>query len=482
MNASDSTDRAVVIGASIAGLLAARVLAGHFAEVCVLERDELPDAALPRKGTPQAAHPHGLLARGRMAMESLFPGFTDALVAQGALVGDLGLDVAFDADHQRFARTDTGLAGMAASRLAIESELRRRTRALPQVRMIAGTDVHEPVHDPESGRVSGVCHAPSRRESDVAVLPAALVVDCTGRGSHSPTWLGRWGYAPPREERVKIDLCYTSAYFARDGQERPRTVALIGAATPGLPRPSVMIAQEPDAAGRARWVLGVGGYAGDHPEASIEGMRSRARDIGSPELVDITSRAELMGKVMNYRFAHSQRRHYEDLRRFPAGYLVLGDAIASFNPIYGQGMTVAACEALALDEVLKHGRENLAQRFFRAASRVVDVPWQLAVGADLALPNVPGPRPLPVRIVNAYIGRLRRAAVRDPVVARAFLQVIHMVAKPPSLFAPGVAWRVALRGGRTEPVSRSRLAVRNNTRERGYPGRSAARDEPTARS
>jgi hypothetical protein len=110
-------------------------------------------------------------------------------------------------------------------------------------------------------------------------------------------------------------------------------------------------------------------------------------------------------------------------------------------------MTVAACEALALDEVLKRGRENLAPRFFRAASKVVDVPWQLAVGSDLALPSVPGPRPLPVRIVNAYVGRLFRAAAREPVVAKAFLLVIHLVAPPSSLFAPRIVWRVLLHGG-----------------------------------
>ena len=455
--------RAVVIGASIAGLMAARVLSEHFAEVCVLERDALPEDAAPRKGTPQAIHPHGLLARGREVMEQLFPGFTEALVAQGALTGDVGLDVAFDADAKRLARPRTGCLGVLAGRLAIEAELRRRTRALPGVRMITGVDVREPVYEPAAGRVTGVRYGRCSPAADSRTLTADLVLDCSGRGSHSPGWLDAWGYEPPAEERVKIDLSYTSAYFARDSRERPLTAGVISTATPGLPRPAVLLAQEPGADGRPRWVAGVGGYAGDHPEALIEGMRTRAREIGGAEIIDLAERGELLGPVMRYRFPHSQRRHFERLSRFPGGFLVMGDALASFNPIYGQGMTVAACEALALREALKAGLHGLAPRFFKAASKVIDIPWQLAVGGDLALPVVPGPRPLPVRIVNAYIGRLYRAAVRDAAVAGAFLRVVHLIDKPPSLFAPRVLWRVMLRGGRrpgADAVARVELAAR----------------------
>jgi hypothetical protein len=217
---------------------------------------------------------------------------------------------------------------------------------------------------------------------------------------------------------------------------------VIATATPALPRPAVLIAQEPDAQGRKRWVVGVGGYQGDHAEPTPEGLRERAVAIGSPEIASLATHGERIGPVMRYHFPYSVRRHYEKLKRFPEGYLVLGDALTSFNPIYGQGMTVAACQALALRDALRAGEVALHRRFFRAAAKVVDIPWQLAVGNDLALPCVPGPRPLPVRIVNAYVARLYRAAVHDPVVAAAFLKVVHLVARPESLFAPGIAWRV----------------------------------------
>jgi flavin-dependent dehydrogenase len=263
--------RAIVLGASIAGLLTARVLCERFAEVVLLERDELPDRPAPRKGTPHAVHPHGLLARGREILERLFPGFSDALIEQGALAGDVAADVAVDANGQRFAQGKSGLMALAVSRLAVEAELRRRVRALPGIRLVAGVDVRAPIHDSSDGRVTAVrycCRADAQHEQ---LLSAALVVDCTGRGSKSPVWLRDWGYEQVPEERVVIGLCYTSVYFRRDASVRPPLAAIIGAATPRLPRPYGLIAQEPDETGNARWVAAVGGYAGDHvePAASV---------------------------------------------------------------------------------------------------------------------------------------------------------------------------------------------------------------------
>lgn len=445
---SSSTARpgAVVLGASLAGLLAARVLADRFGSVVLLERDELPDAAAPRKGTPHAVHPHGLLARGRQVLEELFPGFTDALVAQGALLGDLQADVAFDAGRQRFATGTAGHPALAASRLAIEAELRRRVRALPGVRLVTGVQVLAPRH--EQGRV--VAARFSGGDGTVQELPARLVVDCTGRGSHAPRWLRDWGYDAPAEDRVEIGIAYSSACFARTGAcgigaGAITKVAAFGAVTNQQPRPGVVLAQEPGADGVPRWMVAVGGFRGDHPGATLQALRERAADIGSPELLAITHHAELIGEVMRYQMPHSLRRRYERLTRLPQGLLVLGDATTSFNPIYGQGMTVAACQALALREQLARGgadRPGLSRRYFRAAARAVDVPWQLAVGGDLSIDRVPGPRPLPLRLVNRYVGRIQRVAPHDPVVSLAFQRVVHMLDRPSALFAPRLLWRV----------------------------------------
>lgn len=443
--------RAVILGASMAGLLAARVLSEHFDDVVLLERDELPATAAPRKGTPQAIHPHGLLARGLQVLEQLFPGFADAMVARGGLLGDMLADVAFDAGRQRFAPTRAHRLALCASRLAIEAELRQRVLARPGVRALTGVDVLPPLH--QGGRVVA---ARFRDAGDAGaapeqVLQAELVVDCTGRGSRAPQWLQAWGYDAPLEERVDIGICYTSACFGRAGAcaigAGLDKVAAFGAVTNEQPHPGVLLAQEPDAQGRPRWTAAVGGFAGDHVPASLQAMRERALVIGSPELVKVTHEAELLGEVIRYRMPHSQRRRYERQQRLPAAFLVMGDAITSFNPIYGQGMTVAACEALVLRQHLQAGGLPHPRAFFRDVAKVVDIPWQLAVGGDLAIDSVPGHRPLPLRIVNAYVARILRAAPRDAVVSAAFQTVVHMVKPPSSLFAPAVLLRVMLKGG-----------------------------------
>jgi hypothetical protein len=204
--------------------------------------------------SPHAVHPHGLLARGREILERLFPGFSDALIEQGAIAGDVAADVAIDANGRRFAPGDSGLMALAVSRLAIEAELRRRVRVLPGTRIVTDVDVLAPVHASSGGRVTAVRYRSRTGARDEHLLAAGLVVDCTGRGSHSPVWLRDWGYEQVPEERVVMGLCYTSAYFRRDAGVRPPLAAIIGAATPQLPRPYALIAQEPDENGNARWV------------------------------------------------------------------------------------------------------------------------------------------------------------------------------------------------------------------------------------
>lgn len=433
--------RAIVLGASMAGLLAARVLAEHFDEVCLLERDALPGGPAARKGTPQALHAHGLLARGRLILESLFPGYTAALVAQGALAGDLLANAPFVAGGRRFACGPSSDSGLACSRLAIEAELRRRVLARPRVRALMEVDVLQPTFEEASGRVTGA-RLLHRNSGAQETLAADLVVDCTGRGSRTPAWLREWGYEPPVEERVTVGIGYATAYLRREPHHAPGIAALIFTATPELPLPGVLLAQEPAEDGVPRWVVTLGGYAGDHPPATLEGMRERARRMGDPTLTKLLEEAQPLAPVTRYAFAHSQRRRYERLARFPEGYLVLGDGLASFNPVYGQGMTVAACEAMELGCALGAGLAGLRQRFFARASKVVDVPWQLAVGADLAMPQVPGDRPAPVRFVNAYLARLFRAAPHDAAVALAFVRVAHLLAPPPHIFSPSIVARV----------------------------------------
>lgn len=447
-------DCAIVMGGSIGGLLAARVLSESFRQVLVIERDVLPDGPAPRKGTPHGQHAHGLLARGCETLDMLFPGYTDALVRRGALLGDVQGDITFMSARRRFKDGVCGRRALLASRALLEDEVRRRVKALPNVRILSRVEVIEPLYDHVHERVVGVRtqrkHDPAyahlrslapRDASDEETFAADLVIDVTGRASRSPSWLRTWGYRAAEEERVTIGLGYATAYFERKESAEDRQ-AVLSSPSAELPRGGVLLAQEPDESGVDRWVLTFSGYAGDHPVPTPEGLRERAASLGSTQIARVVQDSKLVGNVMRYGFPHSQRRHYDALDRFPSQYLVMGDALASFNPVYGQGMTVASLEALALRDALREGLRNIHQRFFAAAAKIISTPWQIAVGADLAIPTVEGPRPLPVKLVNAYLALVFRAAEKDEHVSRAFFQVMHMLEEPASLFKAPILARV----------------------------------------
>jgi len=188
------------------------------------------------------------------------------------------------------------------------------------------------------------------------------------------------------------------------------------------------------------------GYLGQRPPTDPDGFVAFAAGLPVPDIFEVISDAEPLGEVLSARYPASVRRRYERLGRFPEGYLVVGDAVCSFNPIYGQGMSVAALEALALRECLRAGpAAGLARRFFVKAARIVDISWGIAVGADLRFPGIHGARTAKVRLVNAYLARFHVAAATDPVLGGAFLRVVNLMDRPESLHGPTIALRV-LRG------------------------------------
>jgi 2-polyprenyl-6-methoxyphenol hydroxylase-like FAD-dependent oxidoreductase len=275
-------------------------------------------------------------------------------------------------------------------------------------------------------------------------LAADLVVAATGRGARVPAWLEALGYPAPQEERLDVDVAYASRHLrVPDGALGGDKLVLIGA-VPGRPRQLFLFAQEHD-----NWILSVGGYGPAHrPPTDPEGFTAFAATVATPDVRAVIEAAEPLDDPVPHRFPASLRRRYDKLRRFPDGLLACGDALCSFNPTYGQGMTVAAAEAIALRDCLAEGERDLARRFFAAAAVPVSHAWEVSVGADLALPEIPGPRPLRVRAVNAYLTRLRARAEHDPVVAGAFAAVVGMMAPPPSLLRPAIARRVLLPGRR----------------------------------
>jgi 2-polyprenyl-6-methoxyphenol hydroxylase-like FAD-dependent oxidoreductase len=431
-----SRHRAIVIGGSMSGMLAARVLADHFAEVVLFDRDAFPQPGENRKGVPQGQHAHALLASGRQILERYFPGFKDELYGQGALKGDYQRVRWFDNGvyHTRF----DGLEALVISRPRLEAHVRARLSALPNVRINDRRDVDTLAAD--AGRVTGV------KVGD-DVISADLVVDASGRGSQSPAWLERLGFPRPPEEAVRVGLGYTTRIFQRKPDHLKGDIAVICPSAPPAKRGGVALAMEGD-----RWMVTLFGMLGDHPPNDDRGFLEFARSLPAPDVHEVIAQAEPLTALIPFKFPQSTRRHYESLARFPGGYLVFGDAVCSFNPIYGQGMSTAALQAAALDKCLAAGDAELAKRFFAAASKVIDAPWTMAVGGDLRYEDVDGPRTGMVKFVNWYIGKLHIAAAGDPAVARAFHRVANLLDPPPSLMQPAIAFRI-LQGNMRKPAA-----------------------------
>jgi 2-polyprenyl-6-methoxyphenol hydroxylase-like FAD-dependent oxidoreductase len=440
---TERTEHAVVVGASMGGLLAARALSEIFDNVTLVERDLLERAAVTRRGVPQGRHAHGLLARGREVLEDFFPGLTDELVGRGAQTADLQSGFRWVNAGRTICPQPSDLLGLAVSRPLLEARVRARVLGLPSVRLVDGCDATGLTATPDGGQVTGL--RIRRRGADGAEqdLPADLVVDATGRGSRGPGWLEQLGYPGPPVDEVHIGLAYASRWYRRH-PDAPDGAAI--AATPEVPRGGVMIPQEGD-----RWIVSIGGILGDAAPLDHDGFTAFATTLPSPLIHDVIRDAEPLSDAVRFRYPVSSRRRYERMSRFPAGYLPFGDAISSFNPVYGQGMSVAALEAVALRNALERGRDEVARRFLRSAARIIDTPWDIAVGADLRFPDVAGRRTARVRLVNGYMERLHVAAEHDPEVGRAFLRVVNLLDPPERLFAPSTLRRVLM--GRRRPTA-----------------------------
>lgn len=442
MSTTNVTGRAIVLGGSIGGLLAARVLSESYAKVTVFDRDELPTAVADRKGVPQSGHSHGLLARGRQVLEELFPGLTADLTAQGAAAIDIQRDCLWVNDGHRIPRVASGLEGLCVSRRALEAYVRDRVRALPTVEIRDRCEAVGLLAD--GGTVTGARVLP--RGGAEEHHAADLVVDATGRGNRGPTWLAELGYQPPVEDRVDPRTVYVSRDYRRVPGDTNWS-AFISSPSPAAPYGGVAISAEGD-----RWMVTLLGIGPDQaPPTDGEGYLAFAGRLPAPELHALLSRAEPLGPPTRMRLPTSVRRRYEHLTRLPEGFLAVADAMCSFNPAYGQGMTVAAVQAMVLRDCLRQGRRELPRRFFAEAAKVVDVPWDMAVGADLRHPTIAGPRSRRTRFLNGYVTRLHAAAARHPEVGRRFLSVANLMTPPPGLFAPGIVARVLWSGRRGTP-------------------------------
>ncbi|GAB4196995.1 MAG: hypothetical protein OHK0022_14940 [Roseiflexaceae bacterium] len=434
---------AVVIGASMAGLLAARVLSEHFARVTLLERDAPGEQPGDRKGVPQARHPHALLVRGQRELEGLFPGLTAQLRALGAEEANLGLAVRYFLYSGERIPYESIYTMLCVSRPLLEHTVRQRVLALPNVTLQARTQVLDLVA--EAGAVRGVRQRPvgDHQLGEPSVLAADLVLDASGRNSRAPEWLAALGYQPPAEVLVDAGVGYTSRVYRRPADApRDTKLVMLQPHAPHGTRGAIMTTLEGD-----RWHLTLVGMAGDHAPTDEAGFQAYLRSLPCGLFGQLLRDAEPLTPIVGYRVANRERR-YSELPRYLEGFVVMGDAVMALNPIYGQGMSVAAVSAATLAECLQEQEGDtlagLAQRFQTRLAGATAGAWHAAAGEDQRWIDLRAGRAADpaTALMQRYMGQLVQATLTMPAVSDAFYGVIQMVTPPTELFRPDVVLQV----------------------------------------
>ncbi len=440
---------AVVIGASMAGLLAGRVLADHFERVTLIERDQLPAGVYPRKGVSQGRHVHALLNKGVSILGEFFPGLFPSLIQGGAVSGDTIADAYWHHFGLWKAQFKSGITGYTQSRPFLEQQVRSCLARRDNVHFVDGCEVIRLCTSDNNSCITGVrlrYRNEEHREEEVA---ADLVVDASGRGSQAPQWLALLGYPSVEESCVKVDIGYASRIYRRpDGTPLDQKVLIIYPTPPSGKRGGYVFPIEDRC-----WMVTLVGWLRDYPPGDEIDFLGYARSLPVPTLYEVIKNAEPLTPIVTYKFPSNRWRHYERLPRFPDGFVVLGDAVCSFNPIDGQGMTTAALEAKALQTCLcqqqkcsgKGDITGLARRFQKAAARVIKVPWLLATCEDFRYAETEGHRPPGMRLLQWYSRRVHKLAGSHPVTTLRFYEVLHMLKPPIALFEPPILLAVLFR-------------------------------------
>lgn len=439
--------RVVVIGNSIAGLLVAHVLAEYAEQVTIVDRDHIPDQPRHRAGVPHGRHIHVVLAAGQRSLDALLPGILDELASLGVPTIVMPRDM-IQLNRSRWVqRWSDGQPIMTGTRPRVEHGIRRRVLTHPCIEAVDALEAIGLVGDPR--RVTGVRVRP-RGVTEEQTLAADLVVDASGRSSRTSHWLSEIGAAAPTEERIETGVAYATRLYRADtiptgGNYR----AIYLVPPPGSGRSGVVMPIEAE----GHYLVTLTGLAGDEPPTDPDGFEAFAAGLERSLVHDWLSGAEAAGPVFGYRGTANVRRRYDRLR-MPEGLLVVGDAVTSFNPVYGQGITVAALGVHAVARALAQGRTSTA-RLHRLVVRAGEQAWRICTGVDKALPTATGNaiRSTPLdRVAGWYLNRVQVHATSDPVVGGAFRDVIHLLAPASSLFAPRVLRAVLFRRPAPSPA------------------------------
>lgn len=435
---------AIVIGGSIAGLTAARVLTDYCKHVTIIERDVPSTAKDFRKGVPQARHPHVLLKGGELALEGLFPGLTQELYDRDAEPVNMGADFNWFTMGQWRQPFTSSIVTIACSRPLLETSVHDRMAQNPNVTFVQESEVVGLLLDETKTHVTGVRIRARSGSHAISELHATLVVDASGRDSDAPHWLEAWGFPTPKETSVTSKPGYASRIYTIPENRKDTWKAMyIQPSAPDLTRGGVVVPMEGN-----RWHVTMFGMAGDYPPTTEEGFLEFAQSLPDQRIYEAIKHAEPLTEIWSFRRGENRLRHYDQLSQYVEGFLVFGDAVYALNPVYGQGMTVAALGALEMDKCLrKHSNgdlSGLAKRFQKQLAGVIAGPWQMATGEDRRWnvdENVTPPDFI-TRTMQNYIGKVLQTTLTDPKVTEAFFHVQHMIAPPTLFFRLDILWKV----------------------------------------
>ncbi|MFS0635362.1 FAD-dependent monooxygenase [Mesobacillus foraminis] len=438
MSKTVTKNKAIIIGGSIAGKLAARVLSDFAEEVIIVEKDPKCEQRLPRTSVPQGFHGHALLKSGEEALEELFPGIVDELIADGAVPSDFASELSWYHHGSWKVQFKSGVSIIQQSRPFLEEHIQRRLELIPNISFQYETKVKGVVV--KENRAIGV--SLTTKNGNISELFADIVVDASGAGSATPRWLKELGLGVPHKTEVKVDLFYSSRKYPSLSPKNGGSLLIYP--NPPLQNLGGAIAQIED----NEWMVTLLGYGVKHPPFNDEQFINYTKQLDDQGIYDTIKDADPVTPVSFYRFPSLSRYHYDNMKHFPDGLIVIGDAFSRINPVFAQGMSIAALEALALKKELSKREGNpgkpkhLSKKIHRRFSRITDIPWLIALSEDFRFKTTSGKKPFGLPFLQWYVKKVIIACSRNTEVYGQFIKVLHLKAHPITLFSPKMMLKI----------------------------------------
>ena len=418
--------KAVVVGGSITGLLAARVLSDHFEEVILIEKDSYVEDGKIRNGVPQANHVHILLVKGREILQDFFPELEKELVKKGANKIDFLNDSRYRLPSGWAPKFNSGLITFTCTRILLENTIRHQIQKISKIKIEKGKQITSFVLE-ESNEIS-------LKTKENEEIHGDLIVDCTGRNTKTPSWLEDIGFVKPKETKIDSFVGYaTRRYIPPKNDRKWKMLAIFNNPTTN-PRTGVIYPIEDD-----KWLVGLYGIGKNYPPVDEKGFLEFTKHLESKELYDALKDATPDSEIHGYQIEGSRKYHYEEMLRWPENFIVLGDAVSVFNPYYGQGITSAALGAKTLEDMLKNSKmgKGFTQKFQKILAKRGSLPWILGTSEDMRWPTTLGKRPNAItRLVQNHAQKVLLLAPKSTLATKSFLQMMHMVRSPAIIFHP----------------------------------------------